>query len=288
MIAIFLIAGAALLSGETGPAQLASELASDGKAEIAAPAQLLNLGETFTPDDYPLEALRRNETGTAASILAINKQGRVTHCQIETSSGSNELDTQTCRLYRDRARFEPARDRRGRKIASSIRQRTRWQIPGRMLPPLADGHARLAITFAKDGTISGCRFELISVAITTSQDCLYDSATKEMLVARFKDAVPLRGKTLVQESYLIVDDKPLPGFGNGPGEMLRDRNAIEMTIGVDGKPTNCWVIERSDDNKSGEDPCVKCRNMLFGKLPAEDTRKLPINVRIVTGSFTRP
>lgn len=83
----------------------------------------------ITNDDYPAAALRNEEQGAVTIRLDISRQGRVTACTILGSSGSLSLDSTTCRLFTTRARFTPARDRRGRPAADQKVTRIIWRIP---------------------------------------------------------------------------------------------------------------------------------------------------------------
>src|SRR6478609_8999975 len=57
-----------------------------------------------TNDDNPPRALRSEEEGTTGVRLSIGTDGRVTGCDVTSSSGSSELDDATCRLLTRRAR----------------------------------------------------------------------------------------------------------------------------------------------------------------------------------------
>ncbi|NJR79052.1 energy transducer TonB [Sphingomonas corticis] len=83
----------------------------------------------FSTDDYPAAALRAGDEGTVAVTLAIAPDGRVADCAVTQPSGSATLDQTTCRLYRARGRFTPARDEAGNPIAATYRDRVRWQLP---------------------------------------------------------------------------------------------------------------------------------------------------------------
>lgn len=88
-----------------------------------------NLVQIFSTDDYPMEAIRREEQGTVAYRLTISRRGRVTACEITSSSGSTALDSQTCRILTKRARFEPARNTDGERVAGNYSGRIRWELP---------------------------------------------------------------------------------------------------------------------------------------------------------------
>ncbi|HYD36402.1 MAG TPA: energy transducer TonB, partial [Allosphingosinicella sp.] len=55
--------------------------------------------------------------------------GRVTDCTVTASSGSAALDSATCRLMKQRARFTPARDSDGHPTSDSVSNAIRWVLP---------------------------------------------------------------------------------------------------------------------------------------------------------------
>lgn len=88
-----------------------------------------NLVALFSNDDYPASALRNEEQGTTVVRLTIGPDGRVSDCNITSSSGSSSLDSTTCSILRRRARFTPAKDQAGNPISDTYTQRIRWEIP---------------------------------------------------------------------------------------------------------------------------------------------------------------
>ena len=83
----------------------------------------------FDASDYPAEALRSNEEGRVVATVHVDARGRVKECAISESSGSRALDAATCSVIRSRAKFEPARDEQGRKIASLYSFGVSWWTP---------------------------------------------------------------------------------------------------------------------------------------------------------------
>lgn len=82
-----------------------------------------------TTDDYPTAEIRAGHAGTVRFRLAIDADGRVTGCTIEQSSGYPRLDDATCRHASRRARFDPASDAMGERVAGSYAGTIRWVIP---------------------------------------------------------------------------------------------------------------------------------------------------------------
>jgi TonB family protein len=89
------------------------EGASGARAPVACDAA----GSWFVESDYPEAALQQRVSGTTDARLQIGADGRVKSCAIDRSSGSAALDSATCRVLRQRARFLPARDSNGEAVA---------------------------------------------------------------------------------------------------------------------------------------------------------------------------
>ena len=94
-----------------------------------APVPRSNPGGWATTDDYPNRAMREGVQGTTGFRLTVGPDGRVTSCEITSSSGSAELDNATCALTSRRARFTPATDGEGHPTTGSYSNKVRWVIP---------------------------------------------------------------------------------------------------------------------------------------------------------------
>jgi len=88
-----------------------------------------NLASYVSDADYPASAIRAEQQGTTGFRLTVGTDGRVTGCDITSSSGSPALDQTTCRIMRSRARFTPARDEHGNPATDSVSSRIRWVLP---------------------------------------------------------------------------------------------------------------------------------------------------------------
>ena len=82
-----------------------------------------------TNADYPIRSLAGLQEGVVQVRLPVNRNGEVDQCAVGISSGWPELDQNTCLLIATRARFHPARNARGQRIAGEVVQRIRWTIP---------------------------------------------------------------------------------------------------------------------------------------------------------------
>jgi len=86
-------------------------------------------GSWATNDDYPARALREEAQGTTRFTLTVGPDGRASDCQVTGSSGNSSLDETTCRLMRQRSRFDPALDSNGKPTTGTWSNSVRWEIP---------------------------------------------------------------------------------------------------------------------------------------------------------------
>ncbi len=88
-----------------------------------------NLASYVSDDDYPSTAIRNEEQGTTRFRLGVGPNGQVTECSVVGSSGSSALDSATCRLMKQRAKFTPARNSAGEPTSDSVTSSIRWVLP---------------------------------------------------------------------------------------------------------------------------------------------------------------
>lgn len=134
------------------------------------PVPASNPGTWVSTKDYPPSALRVDAQGTTGFTLEIDAEGVPTGCKVTRSSGYDDLDSTTCAVMQERARFKPATDARGHAARGTWSSRVRWQTPEN--PELAIPQSRNLVfeyTIEKDGTISGCR--VVNVENTPLDPC---------------------------------------------------------------------------------------------------------------------
>lgn len=233
----------------------------------------------ISSDDYPAEALDRNEQGTVGIRLHVNAAGEVSDCVVEKSSGFAILDRTTCDLVRRRAKFEPARDRDGGPIASETGSQITWQIAedkASSEPWLS----RIIIRFGPDGRLASCRIEmegsLRRMAGPTVPECPADA-----LKGFPPDIAELRGSiaTIVsEESFAMghVSAPPIPA-----GDTLIGRVVTNLDVDADGKLTSCKVAQVNGEDLQ-DDPCAEIEKLYEPRLGA-DGKPVPFNAtKIIT------
>ena len=108
----------------------------------------------ITNDVYPQSALAASAEGTVRTVLSIAASGEITGCTVERSSGHPDLDAATCTLFRQRAKFLPARNAAGVAIASQTVRQVRWVLPRETL--ISRGF-RMTYGLNTEGQVTGCK-----------------------------------------------------------------------------------------------------------------------------------
>jgi TonB family protein len=102
----------------------------DVVASIVRPPQG-GLASFFSTSDYPQDAIRLNQQGTAGVRFWVTAEGKLHDCKVVASSGSPLLDARTCQVITKRGRLEPARTKDGSAVASVTFARVNWFMPNR-------------------------------------------------------------------------------------------------------------------------------------------------------------
>jgi TonB family protein len=84
----------------------------------------------FSGGDYPESAIRNRKSGSTVVRFTIGTDGRVRDCTAVVSSGTEELDAQSCRVLTARGFYEPALDSSGQPVALRAVETVNWVISG--------------------------------------------------------------------------------------------------------------------------------------------------------------
>jgi len=197
----------------------------------ASPNGVKNLVSLFSTDDYPVEAMRSGEEGTAQVRLTITTDGRVSQCEVMSSSGSQVLDRATCDILQRRARFKPALDNQGRPTIDYFTQKVRWELPAR---PFQDQFARAAFALDPASTGPACTFEE-QVNVDVNCDFL-ESVRVEILATT---DLPQTGVLVVEIGQRVGKGEALLKAGVAPGTQRLELMALTFTVGADGRVSGC-------------------------------------------------
>ncbi|TPG21460.1 energy transducer TonB [Sphingomonas koreensis] len=143
---LFVGLGVALVA--TAPSSGVAQVKSPAKKHTAAAAAPAvpqatpngNPADWFPADAYPPQAKAAGVEGRTAFSISVDAMGRVTGCNITTSSGSPLLDSTTCTLIVTNARFKPAHDAAGQAVAGVWTSAMVWRLTA-AAPELPEGIA---------------------------------------------------------------------------------------------------------------------------------------------------
>lgn len=87
------------------------------------------VGQLFSTSDYPDQAVRAEQSGTAKVIGLVDEKGKMADCMVVETSGVAVLDGQTCIMINKRGRFTPAIGPDDKPTKSVFVSRVRWEMP---------------------------------------------------------------------------------------------------------------------------------------------------------------
>ena len=233
-------------------------------AHHAVPEPTGTLQGLISANDYPVEALDRNEQGEVGILVRVDATGAITDCIIEQSA-SAVLDARTCDLIRQRAKLLPARDRHGRPVASEKRTKVAWRISSSNVEP-SDPWAYTAIlSYAPDGTPLSCRMEFEGAkAYMRSATC------RAMPLPPGFEQLGAVSQLSIGQRLTLGPAKPAP---LGPNEMLAEHTVLALQVDPTGKVSSCSVIE-SMSKVGRADGCILVANRSFA--PHKDPDGKPV------------
>ena len=249
----------------------------------AEPVPSSDIAGLFTADDYPIESLQRNDTGTVDIQADVNPQGRVTACRIVKSSGSSLLDATTCRVVARRGRFtERAKDNGGKPF--TISTSVTWES-GPMAIPLIANVNKIIYSIGADVT---CRTESPTWMILQGA-CEARQADAEAAIGQLAKDRPVAGFEYVLEMASIPGDHLADNkTGENAGEVLLGRQTALLTLAANGKVTGCTGGEDSlaGDMASWCDSFV--RNEVYEALPADAANRSERQLTKIQAIYLRP
>ena len=250
---------------------LASAAPNPSPPDDAKPTPIESLQEIVRPEDYPPEALARNQQGNVGIRIRVDETGAVRDCVVQESSGYASLDVQTCRLVWMRAKFRPARDTSGKPIAANTYAKIGWRIgKDAKLANSEPWSARVIVTYAPGKPVV-CRFEYEGAARGLPKEvenCPTGAAAAKEFTA---DGISLI--ELISERGLTVGEKPKPH--TGPNEEVISELVVETDVDAAGKLLSCKTVEKV--GTPGKDvPVDLCSQLSKAYNPRTDAHGEPI------------
>jgi periplasmic protein TonB len=130
-------------------------------AQASPPIPATDPGTWVTTEDYPAWAVRYEVTGRVRVDLEVDRDGRVTSCEVSESSGVADLDVLACEKISERGRFVPAHDADGDPTAGHWASTVVWKMPDELHAPPQPGSLVVTAIVERDGSISNCQVERV-------------------------------------------------------------------------------------------------------------------------------
>ena len=221
-----------------------------------------NPGSWATNDDYPLAAMRDDREGTTGFRLTIAPDGLPQRCEVISSSGHADLDTTTCRLMMERARFRPGRDEKKAPVGGTYSNRIRWQIPDGYIDRLAS--AGFSIDETRDSWPRGPSPLPATLLIDTAPH--YPAAA---LAARYEGDVGMAvsvdalGKVA---GCSVIDVSMSADLDKAACALMLSEGAFKPALDSSGKPakgvvpaTFRWILPREDALAVAQQPRARSK-----------------------------
>lgn len=234
MRTIGLMAGMAIVGAAT-PA-LSKEV-----PQTARPVAPLDIGDWLGPDDYPPGAIFAGEQGRVVVIVSIDATGHPTACSTDVSIGAPALEKGTCDLVLSKGKFEPARDKEGRAIASRYMLPVRWKLPESGEGRQTTGPWSMTKLTSVDAADQIVRCDVVidgKAVSATPEQCRGRGELKD-LRKRLNVSGPFRMR---QEFAALNGDTPPPVPPSGGEGRLLALYEVRQQVDAEGTPSDCTVV----------------------------------------------
>jgi TonB family protein len=263
----------ALIAGAEELERLDAELPKRAKK-----ARLLNGTEVARAMDYPKKTLARGQAGTTTMLLLVGPEGRVERCAVANSSGSGTLDVQSCNLFIANAKYNPARDRRGRAIPSIFHQRLTWRLEDGPVVEIKDSASRITSVVDPENEVRSCKAELFHDEQWLEEP---PSVCEEFLNGSTGVLAAAREKSKLHDALVVIEswsvrsaERAIPKIGRRQGEVLIGLRSATVSYDANGKRTDCEAGESYGFPEMMEDVCT-----------TDSTGGVPTEIPTTTGAI---
>ena len=238
----------------------------------------------ISADDYPPEAAKLGQEGSVVIRVTVDDKGAIADCEIIRSSGVPSLDTQTCRIAWQRAKFTPGTDKQGRPRGGSTTATITWRLaPSEPLPTQPWSRREIA-EFDKDGKPVPCRVEQSRASpVPPSRSppkCDQNLAGTLMLL---RAANPDVSAFVLEQRF---DIGPATGHAIGPDDIVVMRQIASMEVDALGKLKSCVISQRIGPDFTG-DLCAFLSKSTYMPRPGRDAKPAPFKATYSYEAFAK-
>jgi hypothetical protein len=212
----------------------------------------------LSDNDYPRAAFNAGEQGRVTVVLSVDETGEPQVCTVRATTAPASLAKLSCNLLIQRARFEPARDDRGKAVAGEFVQGVQWSLPSPRV--LGDSGYVTKFEISEGGAVASCAVQGVGgqpLDMQTASMCdqLKSSETLSMFLKKPLQrirSVELRFLLSVDRAGSLITISPSPYdfhrvISTAEFEFLEGGSASKCTTTsaevVDGKPVDaCQML----------------------------------------------
>jgi len=247
-----------------------------------------SIASLFSADDYPAGSANRGEQGNVQVVIHVDDKGAVSSCEIKTSSGYPELDTQTCNIIALRAKFEPARNGNGDPIPGEIIKTVDWRLADSAMPN-TPWSMRITFVMDKDGKATSCLISGQGVHLPKASPAPCPAGALNHPPSEWFPDLPAHVTRFTMETAFAPGNEATPAT-LAPGDSIVDRSVATLTIGADGRVESCQPVTSAGSGHNA-DLCrapqaqrVEPRKGADGKpVPFEATLAVTASVQVGGG-----
>jgi TonB family protein len=206
---------------------------------------LTNMSEVFSPDYYPVDALRNLQQGKVRVRVDVSPEGKPMNCAVIQSSHVSSLDAATCTRVMEAAKFKTARDRAGGAKAYKTKFRVAWILP--KFDQFRDRRLRTVVPIDGGGRPGECQIEVDESKKIAPPPCpiqLVELGRKIITGAPSIEMIANR-ELVIEEGMLIGDAAQFAAIGRVDGQQLLMATGLTVVVDAAGKVRSCEVLAES-------------------------------------------
>lgn len=232
-------------------------------------------GSWVSADDYPVQALMMGLEGKVGIRLFVDAAGKVSHCQIISSSNYQILDDGACELISRRGTFVPAKDSKGKAVADVWTSRFIWRVP-ETASEILEYSGGYNLTISKMGQIIDCTMKMKIVAIEKGEGpCSWLSSMPRVAALEMRgygDAETVEAVFETSQALSLEARDKLLVYK--PGYEERSLLVFKVETDATGKVVQCGLEQQKGSNALIRDACAGNYNRTIS--PAKDASGTPV------------
>ena len=209
----------------------------------------------LSDNDYPRSAYSAGEQGRVTVVLSVDETGEPQVCTVRATTAPASLAKLSCNLLIQRARFEPARDDRGKAVVGEFVQGLQWSLPSPRV--LGDSGYVTKFEISDGGGIAGCSVQGVggqTLDMQTASMCdqLRSSETLSSFIRK-----PLQKMRSIELRFLLSVDRAgsLITVSPSPYDLHRVISTADFEFLESGSPSKCTTTSAETVEGKPVDAC---------------------------------